>query len=43
MLLIGRANSIPIRIQSLNSTEGDASEIYATRFYQNEKLVATEE
>ena len=38
-LLIGRANSIPIRIQS----EGNASEIYATRFYQNEKLVATEE
>lgn len=43
MLLIGRANSIPIRIQSLNSIEGNASEIYATRFYQNEKLVATEE
>ena len=43
ILLIGRANSIPIRIQSLNSTEGNASEIYATRFYQNEKLVATEE
>lgn len=42
-LLIGRANSIPIRIQSLNSNEGNASEIYATRFYQNEKLVATEE
>lgn len=42
-LLIGRANSIPIRIQSLNSDEGNASEIYATRFYQNEKLVATEE
>lgn len=42
-LLIGRANSIPIRIQSLNSGEGNASEIYATRFYQNEKLVATEE
>lgn len=42
-LLIGRANSIPIRIQSLNSIEGNASEIYATRFYQNEKLVATEE
>lgn len=42
-LLIGRANSIPIRIQSLNSSEGNASEIYATRFYQNEKLVATEE
>ena len=39
ILLIGRANSIPIRIQS----EGNASEIYATRFYQNEKLVATEE
>lgn len=38
-LLIGRTNSIPIRIQS----EGNASEIYATRFYQNEKLVATEE
>ena len=38
-LLIGRANSIPIRIQS----EDNASEIYATRFYQNEKLVATEE
>ena len=43
ILLIGRANSIPIRIQSLNSIEGNASEIYATRFYQNEKLVATEE
>ena len=43
ILLIGRANSIPIRIQSLNSSEGNASEIYATRFYQNEKLVATEE
>lgn len=42
-LLIGRASSIPIRIQSLNSGEGNASEIYATRFYQNEKLVATEE
>lgn len=42
-LLIGRANSIPIRIQSLNSDEGNASKIYATRFYQNEKLVATEE
>lgn len=42
-LLIGRANSIPIRIQSLNSSEGNASEIYATSFYQNEKLVATEE
>lgn len=42
-LLIGRENSIPIRIQSLNSSEGNASEIYATRFYQNEKLVATEE
>lgn len=42
-LLIGRANSIPIRIQSLNLSEGNASEIYATRFYQNEKLVATEE
>lgn len=42
-LLIGRANSIPIRIQSLSSGEGNASEIYATRFYQNEKLVATEE
>lgn len=42
-LLIGRANSIPIRIRSLNSDEGNASEIYATRFYQNEKLVATEE
>lgn len=42
-LLIGRANSIPIKIQSLNSGEGNASEIYATRFYQNEKLVATEE
>ena len=42
-LLIGRANAIPIRIQSLNSSEGNASEIYATRFYQNEKLVATEE
>lgn len=42
-LLIGRANSIPIRIQSLNSGEGNASGIYATRFYQNEKLVATEE
>lgn len=42
-LLIGRVNSIPIRIQSLNSSEGNASEIYATRFYQNEKLVATEE
>lgn len=42
-LLIGKANSIPIRIQSLNSNEGNASEIYATRFYQNEKLVATEE
>ena len=42
-LLIGKANSIPIRIQSLNSGEGNASEIYATRFYQNEKLVATEE
>lgn len=42
-LLIGRTNSIPIRIQSLNSSEGNASEIYATRFYQNEKLVATEE
>lgn len=42
-LLIGRADSIPIRIQSLNSGEGNASEIYATRFYQNEKLVATEE
>ena len=42
-LLIGRANSIPIRIQSLGSGEGNASEIYATRFYQNEKLVATEE
>ena len=41
-LLIGRVNSIPIRIQSLNSSEGNASEIYATRFYQNEKLVATE-
>lgn len=41
-LLIGRANSIPIRIQSLNSSEGNASEIYATRFYQNEKLVATQ-
>lgn len=39
ILLIGRTNSIPIRIQS----EGNASEIYATRFYQNEKLVATEE
>lgn len=39
ILLIGRENSIPIRIQS----EGNASEIYATRFYQNEKLVATEE
>lgn len=38
-LLIGRTNSIPIRIQS----EDNASEIYATRFYQNEKLVATEE
>lgn len=43
ILLIGRANSIPIRIRSLNFTEGNASEIYATRFYQNEKLVATEE
>ena len=43
ILLIGRANSIPIRIRSLNSIEGNASEIYATRFYQNEKLVATEE
>lgn len=43
ILLIGRTNSIPIRIQSLNSIEGNASEIYATRFYQNEKLVATEE
>lgn len=43
ILLIGRADSIPIRIQSLNSIEGNASEIYATRFYQNEKLVATEE
>ena len=43
ILLIGKANSIPIRIQSLNSIEGNASEIYATRFYQNEKLVATEE
>lgn len=43
ILLIGRTNSIPIRIQSLNSSEGNASEIYATRFYQNEKLVATEE
>lgn len=43
ILLIGRENSIPIRIQSLNSIEGNASEIYATRFYQNEKLVATEE
>ena len=43
ILLIGRVNSIPIRIQSLNSIEGNASEIYATRFYQNEKLVATEE
>lgn len=42
-LLIGRTNSIPIRIQSLSSSEGNASEIYATRFYQNEKLVATEE
>lgn len=42
-LLIGRTDSIPIRIQSLNSSEGNASEIYATRFYQNEKLVATEE
>lgn len=42
-LLIGRASSIPIRIRSLNSSEGNASEIYATRFYQNEKLVATEE
>lgn len=42
-LLIGKTNSIPIRIQSLNSGEGNASEIYATRFYQNEKLVATEE
>ena len=42
-LLIGRTNSIPTRIQSLNSSEGNASEIYATRFYQNEKLVATEE
>lgn len=42
-LLIGRTNSVPIRIQSLNSSEGNASEIYATRFYQNEKLVATEE
>lgn len=42
-LLIGRTNSTPIRIQSLNSSEGNASEIYATRFYQNEKLVATEE
>lgn len=42
-LLIGKTNSIPIRIQSLNSSEGNASEIYATRFYQNEKLVATEE
>ena len=42
-LLIGRTNSIPIRIQSLDSSEGNASEIYATRFYQNEKLVATEE
>lgn len=42
-LLIGRTNSIPIRIQSLNSSEGNASKIYATRFYQNEKLVATEE
>lgn len=42
-LLIGRTNSIPIRIRSLNSSEGNASEIYATRFYQNEKLVATEE
>lgn len=41
-LLIGRTNSIPIRIQSLNSSEGNASEIYATRFYQNEKLVATQ-
>lgn len=39
ILLIGRTNSIPIRIQS----EGNASEIYATKFYQNEKLVATEE
>lgn len=39
ILLIGRTNSIPIRIQS----EDNASEIYATRFYQNEKLVATEE
>lgn len=38
-LLIGRTNAIPIRIQS----EDNASEIYATRFYQNEKLVATEE
>ena len=43
ILLIGRTNSIPIRIRSLNSIEGNASEIYATRFYQNEKLVATEE
>lgn len=43
ILLIGRTNSIPIRINSLNSNEGNASEIYATRFYQNEKLVATEE
>ena len=43
ILLIGIANSIPIRIQYLNSIEGNASEIYATRFYQNEKLVATEE
>ena len=43
ILLIGRDKSIPIRIQSLNSSEGNASEIYATRFYQNEKLVATEE
>lgn len=43
ILLIGRTDSIPIRIQSLNSIEGNASEIYATRFYQNEKLVATEE
>lgn len=42
-LLIGRTNSIPIRIQSLDSSEGNASKIYATRFYQNEKLVATEE
>ena len=41
-LLIGRTNSIPIKIQSLNSSEGNASEIYATRFYQNEKLVATQ-